>query len=128
MGQVPGSTSRRVHEPRECDVDRQPGFSVDKMSSPCRRLLFGCGLHRALILLFVFFLRHRGSSSGHPALEAGVDRQLFLLGSPGLRAFVSNGFVRGLCSGLGLLDIWIGFWKQFTSTTKNRTDGKTTSS
>lgn len=35
----------------------------------------------------------------------------FLLGSPGLRAFVSNGFVRGLCSGLGILDIWIGFWE-----------------
>ena len=35
----------------------------------------------------------------------------FLLASPGLRAFVSNGFVRGLCSGLGLLDIWIGFWE-----------------
>ncbi len=35
----------------------------------------------------------------------------FLLASPGLRTFVSNGFVRGLCSGLGLLDIWIGFWE-----------------
>jgi hypothetical protein len=32
-----------------------------------------------------------------------------LMGSPGLRAFVANGFVRGLCSGLGVLDIWIGF-------------------
>ena len=34
-----------------------------------------------------------------------------LLGSPWLRAFISSGFVRGLCSGLGLLDIWIGFWE-----------------
>jgi hypothetical protein len=33
----------------------------------------------------------------------------FLLGSPALRTFVANGFVRGICSGLGLLDIWIGF-------------------
>jgi hypothetical protein len=32
-----------------------------------------------------------------------------LLAYPGLRAFVANGFVRGLCSGLGILDIWIGF-------------------
>jgi len=32
-----------------------------------------------------------------------------LMGSPGLRAFIANGFVRGLCSGLGVLDIWIGF-------------------
>ena len=32
-----------------------------------------------------------------------------LMGSPALRAFVANGFVRGICSGLGILDIWIGF-------------------
>jgi len=34
-----------------------------------------------------------------------------LLTSPGLRAFVSNGFVRGATSGLGLLDLWLGFWE-----------------
>jgi hypothetical protein len=34
-----------------------------------------------------------------------------LLGWPGLRTFMSHGFVRGLCSGLGLVDIWIGFWE-----------------
>jgi hypothetical protein len=32
-----------------------------------------------------------------------------LLTFPGLRDFVSNGFVRGLASGLGLLDLWLGF-------------------
>ena len=32
-----------------------------------------------------------------------------LLASPGLREFVSSGFVRGFCSGLGLLDLWLGF-------------------
>jgi hypothetical protein len=32
-----------------------------------------------------------------------------LMAFPGLRAFVSHGFVRGICSGLGVLDIWIGF-------------------
>src|SRR5262249_29259332 len=37
-----------------------------------------------------------------------TDNRL-LLTSPGLRTLVANGFVRGLCSGLGLLDIWIGF-------------------
>jgi hypothetical protein len=35
----------------------------------------------------------------------------FLAMFPSLRTFISNGFVRGLCSGLGLLDIWIGFWE-----------------
>jgi hypothetical protein len=32
-----------------------------------------------------------------------------LLGSPGLRDFVSSGFVRGFVSGLGLLNLWLGF-------------------
>ena len=34
-----------------------------------------------------------------------------LLGSPGLRQFVSSGFFRGLSSGLGVLDLWLGFWE-----------------
>jgi len=32
---------------------------------------------------------------------------------------ISTGFFRGLCSGLGLLDIWIGFWKPSTITITN---------
>jgi hypothetical protein len=32
-----------------------------------------------------------------------------LLNFPGLRDFVSSGFVRGFASGLGLLDLWLGF-------------------
>jgi len=36
-----------------------------------------------------------------------------LISFPWLRTFFSAGFFRGLCSGLGLLDIWIGFWEAF---------------
>lgn len=35
----------------------------------------------------------------------------FLTSYPALRGLVSSGFIRGLCSGLGLLDIWVGFWE-----------------
>jgi hypothetical protein len=34
-----------------------------------------------------------------------------LLTWPSLRDFVSSGFVRGLASGLGILDLWLGFWE-----------------
>ena len=34
-----------------------------------------------------------------------------LLTSPHMREFVSNGFVRGLTTGLGILDLWLGFWE-----------------
>lgn len=34
-----------------------------------------------------------------------------LLNLPNLREVVASGFVRGLASGLGLLDLWLGFWE-----------------
>ena len=34
-----------------------------------------------------------------------------LISMPDLRPILSNGFVRGLCSGLGVLDLWLGFWE-----------------
>jgi len=34
-----------------------------------------------------------------------------LLSFPSLRQLVASGFVRGLSSGLGLLDLWLGFWE-----------------
>jgi len=45
-----------------------------------------------------------------PWTDKWTDNPL-LLSSPGLRQFISNGFVRGLCSGLGILDLWLGFWE-----------------
>jgi hypothetical protein len=36
------------------------------------------------------------------------DRNLFIQSRPALAAVLRNGAVRGLISGLGLLDIWIG--------------------
>jgi hypothetical protein len=34
-----------------------------------------------------------------------------LISYPSLRDFLENGFVRGMCTGLGALDVWIGFWE-----------------
>jgi hypothetical protein len=36
------------------------------------------------------------------------DHNLFILSHPWLRSILHNGAVRGIISGLGLLDIWIG--------------------
>ena len=66
-------------------------------------------MHRVLILLFVFFCAAIGVLLVILPWRPEWTDNYFLFGSPGLRTFVSNGFVRGLCSGLGLLDIWIGF-------------------
>ncbi len=34
-----------------------------------------------------------------------------LLAYPNLRAFLAQNFIRGLVSGIGLIDIWVGIWE-----------------
>jgi hypothetical protein len=66
-------------------------------------------LHRLLVLLFVFVCAAAGVLLVVlPWTPQWTDNHL-LLRYPDLRTLVSHGFFRGLCSGLGLLDIWIGF-------------------
>jgi hypothetical protein len=66
-------------------------------------------LHRLLILLFVFICAATGVLLVIvPWLPQWTNNAL-LIRFPMLRAVVSHGFFRGVCSGLGLLDIWIGF-------------------
>ena len=62
-----------------------------------------------LVLIFVFVCAAAGVLLVIlPWLPQWTDN-ILLLRHPDLRPIVSSGFFRGLCSGLGLLDIWIGF-------------------
>jgi hypothetical protein len=68
-------------------------------------------LHRVTVLLFVFVCAVVGVLLVIlPWRPEWTDNRL-LLTYPSLRAIVANGFFRGICSGLGVLDIWIGFWE-----------------
>ena len=68
-------------------------------------------LHRTSVFLFVLISAVAGVLLVIlPWTPEWTDNYL-LLSFPWLRTLVSNGFFRGLCSGLGLLDIWIGFWE-----------------
>src|ERR1700674_826338 len=68
-------------------------------------------LHRISIFLFVLISAVAGVLLVIlPWTPEWTDNYL-LLSYPWLRTFMTTGFVRGLCSGLGLLDIWIGFWE-----------------
>jgi len=72
---------------------------------------FDLWLHRLTVLLFVYVCAVAGVFLVIiPWRPEWMDNRVFLA-HPSLRAFFANGFVRGLCSGLGLLDIWIGFWE-----------------
>jgi hypothetical protein len=68
-------------------------------------------IHRISVFLFVLVSAVAGVLLIIlPWTPEWTDNYL-LLSFPALRSVVSNGFFRGLCSGLGLLDIWIGFWE-----------------
>lgn len=68
-------------------------------------------LHRLTVLMFVFVCAVVGVLLIIlPWRPEWTDNHL-LLARPALRTFVSSGFVRGVCSGMGLLDIAIGFWE-----------------
>lgn len=68
-------------------------------------------MHRLGVLLFVFFCAILGVVLiVFPWRDEWANNNL-LVAYPRLQDFLASGFVRGLISGLGLLDIWIGFWE-----------------
>ena len=68
-------------------------------------------LHRTSVFLFVLISAVAGVLLVIlPWTPQWTDNYL-LLSYPWLRSLISTGFFRGLCSGMGVLDIWIGFWE-----------------
>jgi hypothetical protein len=68
-------------------------------------------IRRLTVLLFVFVCAVMGVLLVIiPWRPEWTDNRI-LLAYPGLRSFITHPFVRGVCSGLGMLDIWIGFWE-----------------
>jgi hypothetical protein len=68
-------------------------------------------LHRSSAFLFVLLSAVAGVLLVIlPWTPEWTDNYL-LISFPWMRTFFASGFFRGLCSGLGLLDVWIGFWE-----------------
>jgi hypothetical protein len=68
-------------------------------------------MHRLSVFLFVLISAVAGVLLIILPWTSEWTNNTLLLSYPGLRVIVSSGFCRGVCSGLGLLDIWIGFWE-----------------
>ena len=68
-------------------------------------------MHRISVFLFVLVSAVAGVLLIIlPWTPEWTDNYL-LTSYPSLRTFFAHGFFRGFCSGLGVLDIWIGFWE-----------------
>ena len=115
---APGAPEIRtaVLESNPSSSDRLPGDRAPGDQSPPvpeRGLLPGLQLwlHRASVFLFVLISAVAGVLLIIlPWTPEWTDNYL-LLSYPSLRTLVSSGFFRGICTGLGLLDIWIDFWE-----------------
>jgi hypothetical protein len=106
---VDNSNSPLTNLPREASaftvLGEEPPQDLD---SPSAVRLW---VHRLSMLLFVFFCAVLGVVLVvFPWKDEWTNNSL-VIGYPLLQRFLGSGFVRGMCSGLGLLDIWIGFWE-----------------
>jgi hypothetical protein len=94
--EVAGSPVSTLLSPAE-DPLVQPYTSVERW------------VHRITVLMFVFVCAVLGMLLVIlPWRPDWTDNHL-LMGYPRLQEILGYGFVRGLCTGLGVLDVWIGF-------------------
>ncbi len=92
-------------------LDSRPEREREALAGPPPKRQLQLWLHRTSVFLFVLISAVAGVLLVIlPWTPEWTDNYL-LLTFPWLRTVVSTGFFRGLCSGLGLLDIWIGFWE-----------------
>jgi hypothetical protein len=81
--------------------------SVSRRSPSVARLW----LRRIGVLLFVFLCATLGVMLMILPWRPEWSDNPLLLPYPTLRAVVGSGFARGLSTGLGVLNVWIGFWE-----------------
>ncbi len=68
-------------------------------------------LRRVGVLAFVFLCATVGVMLVILPWRSEWTENHLLLPYPTLRSIVGSGFVRGACTGLGVLNVWIGFWE-----------------
>jgi len=88
-----------------------PANTAEASSAPVRQQRWQIWLIRIRALLLVTLCATFGVLLLIlPWTDKWTDNSL-LISFPDLRNIVASGFVRGLASGLGILDLWLGFWE-----------------
>lgn len=100
--------------PFTADTTRVPPEPVGPISvpvvqpSPSAARLW---LRRIGVLLFVFLCATLGVMLMILPWRPEWSDNPLLIPYPMLRAIMSSGFARGVSTGLGVLNVWIGFWE-----------------
>lgn len=101
------------HPPDKEIPTRRAPLSSDHGASSRANLLgggnFTTWVHRAGVMLFVTFSAVFGVLLIILPWTPKWTDNYILVSYPALRDFLEDGFVRGMCSGLGAIDVWIGF-------------------
>jgi hypothetical protein len=84
-----------------------PAVPVSRAAPSTARLW----LRRVGVLLFVFLCATLGVMLMILPWRPEWSDNPLLLPYPTLRAIVASGFARGVATGLGVLNVWIGFWE-----------------
>ncbi|HKC00735.1 MAG TPA: hypothetical protein VKD23_18275 [Terriglobales bacterium] len=93
--------------PVQAPVQAAVPVSVSRRSASVARLW----LRRIGVLLFVFLCATLGVMLMILPWRPEWSDNPLLLPYPTLRAVVASGFARGLSTGLGVINVWIGFWE-----------------
>jgi hypothetical protein len=99
---------RRAPDPPPSAESQTRLLEASVQNAPSRAQLW---MHRISVFMFVLISAVAGVLLIILPWTPEWTDNFLLLSFPALRPIVSSGFVRGIVSGLGLLDIWIGFWE-----------------
>jgi hypothetical protein len=106
--------ARELESPEETSVAVDPGVSPPSPAPPRPTpspSLASLWLHRIGVLLFVFLCATLGVMLIILPWRPEWSENPLLLAYPTLRAVMASGFARGVSTGLGFLNVWIGFWE-----------------
>jgi len=98
--------SEREQPPIQAHAGPQPSAAVEARASSAH-----LWLRRVGVLVFVFLCATIGVMLMILPWRPEWNENHLLAPYPTLRAIVTSGFARGLCTGLGVLNVWIGFWE-----------------
>jgi len=109
-----------ISDPKLPFADDPPGLTQEEKPSATRDYrevsrpsAAHLWLRRVGVLVFVFLCATIGVMLMiFPWRPEWAENHL-LQSYPALRLLVASGFARGVVTGLGVLDVWIGFWEAF---------------
>lgn len=103
--QKPTESQAVIPEPAAVSMDKASAPAAEPIS---RHVVW---LHRLSLVVFVVFCIELGMLLAILPWTTVWSQNSFLGAYPAWKAAMQNNFVRGLATGLGLVDVWIGIWE-----------------